>query len=110
MKFNVGITGKGYCFVEIPDLTFDEYMSNKGATQKVTKAIYEKYGNCTIQGFCPSEFALTVKERETKEKELIDILMKLKDTEEEATARAKSLSDSELISEITDAGMCVGWE
>jgi hypothetical protein len=55
VKFNVGITGKGYCFVEIPDLTFDEYMSNKGATQKITLAIYEKYGNCMIQGFCPTE-------------------------------------------------------
>jgi len=53
MKFNVGITGKGYCFVEVPNLTLEEYM--KGENSKIIKAIYEKYGNCVIQGFCPAE-------------------------------------------------------
>jgi hypothetical protein len=55
LKFNVGVTGKSHCFVEMPDLTFDEYMGSKGAIQKITKAIYEKYGACMIQGFCPAE-------------------------------------------------------
>jgi hypothetical protein len=57
-----------------------------------------------------AESKLSAEERLEKEAELIEILIQLKDAKEEATTRTKSLSDSELISEITDAGMCVGWE
>jgi hypothetical protein len=55
-------------------------------------------------------FKLSQADREEKEKQLIQILIKLKETEEDAISRAKALSDAELVSEITDAGMCVDWE
>jgi hypothetical protein len=55
MKFNVGIAKKGYCFVEIPDLTYDEYMDGEGVHEKVMTAIKEKYGTGMILGYSPVE-------------------------------------------------------
>lgn len=55
MKINVGIKGKGYCFVELPDLTYDEYMNGPIAHKKVMDAIREKYGNCKVVGYCPAK-------------------------------------------------------
>jgi hypothetical protein len=55
MKFNVGIAKKGYCFVELPDMTYDEYMDGDGVHEKVMKAIEDKYGSRLILGYCPTD-------------------------------------------------------
>jgi hypothetical protein len=55
-------------------------------------------------------WGLTLEERKEKEEELVKLRMMLKDTEEEAKRGIESLSDSELIGEITDCGMCIDWE
>ena len=49
-------------------------------------------------------------ERKEREEELVKLKIKLKDTEQEARKGLELLSDDELISEITDCGMCIGWE
>jgi hypothetical protein len=53
VKFNVGIKGKGYCFVELQDMTYDEYMSGALAHEKVMDAIAKKYGTKSIIGYAP---------------------------------------------------------
>ena len=53
MKFNVGIAHKGYCFVELPNLTYDEYMNGATVHEEVMNAIYEKYGTKMIIGYAP---------------------------------------------------------
>jgi len=51
MIFNVGIKGKGYCFVDV-DITIEEYLKD---TAKVKEAIKEKYGLSGLIGFCPKD-------------------------------------------------------
>lgn len=56
VRINVGITGKGYCFIDT-DITYDEYMEDKEnkVHEKIMKLIEEKYGTRFIQGYAPNE-------------------------------------------------------